>query len=312
MKKVKKTKAEFIKPLSINGLHGRVLKIQSKNIKSKNKILLIYGHHSSLERMYGVAENLSKYGSVTMPDLPGFGGMDSFYKIDQEPTLDNLADYLATFIKLEFKKQKIIIAGMSIGFVIVTRMLQKYPELSKQVNMLISIVGFTHKKDFKFKKKTYYVFQIGSRFFSKRWPAAFVKYAVLRAPVIRATYKIVADKHVKMKDASEEERKRRVDFEVGLWQSNDLRTYMATSVMMLSLDITNIKVGLPLVHIATNRDQYFNNTKVRSHLKKIYKPVEIYKIKLKNHAPSVIGDSKHVEAIIPKEVRKKLSKMARS
>lgn len=312
MRKAKNTSADYIKPLYINGLHGRVLKIKSANKKAKNKTLLIYGHHSSLERMYGVADNLSKYGSVTMPDLPGFGGMDSFYKIDKEPTLDNLADYLATFIKLEFKKQKIILCGMSIGFVIITRMLQKYPELAGQIKMLISIVGFAHKDDFKFKMKTYFLFKWGSRFFSYRIPADFVKYVVLRAPVIKATYRMVENKHVKMKDAGEEERKRRVNFEIGLWQSNDIRTYMVTTTIMMTLDITEQKVDLPLIHISTKADQYFNNTHVNSHLKKIYNGIKIYKTKLKNHAPSVIGDSKRVEAIIPKEVRKQLSKMAKS
>ena len=47
-------------------------------------ILLIYGHHAMLERWWGLVENLNLYGTVTMPDMPGFGGMDSFSKIGQK------------------------------------------------------------------------------------------------------------------------------------------------------------------------------------------------------------------------------------
>src|SRR3982751_3045218 len=96
---------DYIRPLEMNGLTGRMLHMPAPKNK-KRDILLIYGHHSCLERMYGVAEDLNQYGAVTMPDLPGFGGMDSFYKIGMEPTLDNLADYLAAFIKLRYKGKK--------------------------------------------------------------------------------------------------------------------------------------------------------------------------------------------------------------
>ena len=90
---------DYIAPLNINGMNGRMLHIAAP--KNKNKeLLLLYGHHSSLERMYGIAEDLNQYGAVTMPDFPGFGGMDSFYTIGMQPSIDNLADYLASFVKL--------------------------------------------------------------------------------------------------------------------------------------------------------------------------------------------------------------------
>ncbi len=129
--------ADYILPLNINGLQGRMLRLPSTGRK-KREIMYIYGHHSSLERNFGVAEYLNKYGSVTVPDLPGFGGMDSFYKISKEPTLDNMADYLASFIKLRYKKQKFTLTGLSLGFMIITRMLQRYPEIAKQVDVLVS------------------------------------------------------------------------------------------------------------------------------------------------------------------------------
>src|SRR3954470_17459407 len=136
-----KNPADYIVPLNINRLDGRMLRLPAKSARqAKNReILFVYGLHSSLERWWGLTQVLSRYGNVTMPDLPGFGGMDSFYKIGKKPTLDNMADYLAAFIKLRYKNKKLIIAGMSFGFVIATRLLQRYPELTKKVALLVSI-----------------------------------------------------------------------------------------------------------------------------------------------------------------------------
>src|SRR5689334_10233567 len=103
-----KNLADYVVPLNMNGLRGRMLRLPPP-ARKKREILLIYGHHASIERMFGLAENLNRYGGVTLPDLPGFGGMQSFYRLNEKPTLDNLADYLASFVKLRYKRQKVSI-----------------------------------------------------------------------------------------------------------------------------------------------------------------------------------------------------------
>jgi pimeloyl-ACP methyl ester carboxylesterase len=111
-----------------------------------------------------------------MPDLPGFGAMDSFYKIGRAATLDNYADYMASFIKLRYKRKKPIIVGMSFGFIVVTRMLQRCPDLVKKVEMLVSFAGFAHKDDFTFKKTRWRFYYYLSKFFSYHLPALFFRY----------------------------------------------------------------------------------------------------------------------------------------
>src|SRR3954468_11091969 len=120
--KKSKNPADYIVPLNINGLDGRMLKLPAPATKQAQgrEILFVYGHHSSLERWWGLVQVLNRYGAVTMPDMPGFGGMDSFYKIGRKPTIDNMADYLAAFIKLRYKRKKIVIVGMSFGFAVAT------------------------------------------------------------------------------------------------------------------------------------------------------------------------------------------------
>ena len=196
---------------------------------------------------------------------------------------------------------------MSFGFIVVTRMLQKYPEIAKKIEDLVSIVGFVHKDDFVFSRKTYLLFRYTSSFFSNRLPAAFAKNVVLRGPLIRATYRMVADKHVKLQDADQKEREERIDFEVGLWQANDIRTYMDNSVTMLTLDLCNAQVDLPVYHVAVDNDRYFDNKIVEQHLNVIYSKVTVIKSTIKGHAPTVVADAKAAAPFVPKKIRQLLS-----
>lgn len=306
-KYVPKDPADYVFPLLMNGLQGRMLKMPAPKNKTRN-IMFVYGHHASLERQFGVMEVLNKYGSVTMPDLPGFGGMDSFYKIGLKPSLDNLADYLAAFVKLRYKNKKVTIVAMSLGFSIVTRMLQRSPELVNKVNLLVSVVGFVNHEEFIFSKRNYNFFLYGSKFFSRRMPAAFVKHLILRPSLIRATYNHVGDKHSKLMDADAEERRKRIEFEIELWRCNDVRTYMSTAASMLKIDLLNQKVDLPVYHIGVDNDRYFDNSIVEQHLAVIYKKVIDIPTEFEHHGPTVIATAEDAETYIPKKLRRLLAR----
>ncbi len=152
------------------------------------EVMFVYGSHSSLERWWGVAQVLNRYGAVSAPDLPGFGGMESFYKIGKKPNLDNMADYLASFIKMRYKRKKMMIVGMSYGFIVATRMLQRYPELTKKVTLLVSIVGFAHKDDFIFSKPQFFAYYWGTKILTYRIPAFFFRTLALNPWVLRTAY----------------------------------------------------------------------------------------------------------------------------
>lgn len=301
-----KDPADYIVPLTMNGLEGRMLHMPAPKGKSRN-ILFVYGHHASLERQFGVMEVLNKYGSVTMPDLPGFGGMETFYKIGMKPSMDNLADYLAAFVKMRYKRKKVTIVAMSLGFAITTRMLQRCPELKSKVNLLVSVVGFVHHEEFIFTKRNFYMLRYGASFFSNRLPAYVGKKIALRPSLIRATYNLVADKNVKMKDADEAERKRRIDFEIHLWQINDIRTYMDTAVSMFKMDLLQPAVDLPVYHIGVAEDRYFDNHIVEQHLNIVYNKVTMINTSFKNHGPTVIADAKAASAFIPPKLKRLLA-----
>ncbi|HVV26039.1 MAG TPA: alpha/beta hydrolase [Candidatus Saccharimonadales bacterium] len=309
-KKPPQNPADFIMPLNINGLDGRMLHLPAPKGNSK-EILFVYGHHSSLERWWGLMQVLNRYAAVTMPDLPGFGGMDSFYKIGKKPTIDNLADYLAAFIKLRYKRKKIVVAGMSFGFVIVTRMLQRYPELTKKVTMLVSIVGFTHHDDFTFSKPRYYFYLNGTRLFAHQPLAGLFRYIALNSHVLRAVYARTHNAKHKFKQAKTKEAfDLLMKVEIGLWQDNDVKTYMFTTTEFLQLDNLQPRVDLPVWHVTAQVDRYFDHRVVEQHLNIIFSDVKLIETKLDNHAPSVIADEKMAAPLVPAGLRAALRKHA--
>lgn len=299
--------SKYIHPLSINGLNGRMLRMPPKSNK-KREILLIYGQHASIERMYSLAEELSKYGTVTLPDLPGFGGMEPFYKIGEKPDIDTMADYLAAIVKLCYSRKRLSIIGVSYGFTVVTRMLQRYPELARKVDLTVSIVGFSHYEDFKFQPNRLRLLRIVTRLFSYRLLAWVAKNILLRGPFIRATYLLVANKHAKFKDADKSERNKRIKFEIILWKCNDIRTYMETINGMFYLDLCHKAVKLPVYHVTVDGDQYFDSYKVEQHLRVIFVKYKSFEAKLGAHMPTIIASSKEIAPLIPSGLRYYLSK----
>jgi pimeloyl-ACP methyl ester carboxylesterase len=305
-KKESKKSADFIVPLYMNGLRGRMLRMPAPKRK-KREILLVYGHHASLERVFGLADLLNDYGAVTMPDLPGFGGIDSFYRIGQKPSLDNLADYLAAFVKLRYRNRRFTIVALSFGFAVVTRMLQKHPDIAKKVDLLISIVGFMHYDEFTFSRRRYLFYRYGATLFSRPLTATFFKNVILHPVIIRRFYSRTHNAKHKFAHILPEQRQQMTEFEVYLWRCNDMRTHMDTSITMLTLNNCNQRVDLPVWHLVVESDNYFDNRVVEQHMRVVFSDYTAIPIKLKSHSVSVVADKKSFSPFVPPKLRKLLS-----
>jgi pimeloyl-ACP methyl ester carboxylesterase len=306
-KKIVYNPADFIVPLNINGLEGRMLRMPGDAKRRDVEILLVYGHHASLERWWGLALALRHYGTVTMPDLPGFGGMDSFYKIGKKPTIDNLADYLAAVVKLRYKRKRIVIIGMSFGFVIATRMLQRYPELSKKVLLLVSIVGFAHKDDFTFSKVRYYSYLNAARIFRLRVPATIFRRVALNSLILRHLYKRTHNARDKFSGATtKDELAYLLDVEIGLWHENDVRTYMYTTTQFLQFDNCASQIDLPVWQVSAHDDRFFDNYLIEQHMRIIFSDFHDIPSKMTTHAPSVIASEKMATLLLPIKLRRVL------
>lgn len=308
MAKKKLDSADYIVPLNISGLQGRMLHIPPQG-KGKREILFVYGHHSTLERWWGLMEVLSKYGDVTMPDLPGFGGMDSFHKLGQKPTIDAMADYLAAFIKWRYKRKKnITLVGMSFGFVVATRMLQRYPELTGKVDLLVSLVGFAHKDDFLFTPTRLRAYRGIAKFLSWKFPAFVFRHTALTAPVLRMAYSKTYNAKKKFAAVeNKEDFKRMNDFEVVLWHQNNVQTHWFTTHEFLGLDNCDRPVDLPVWHVATANDHFFDHAVVEQHMRVIFSDFHEAEMNIASHAPSVIADAEMAAPLVPDKLKKVLA-----
>ncbi|MDB5184461.1 MAG: hypothetical protein JWN38_269 [Candidatus Saccharibacteria bacterium] len=303
--KIATNPVDHVVPLNINHLEGRMLKLPAPKRRNR-EILLLYGSHSNLERMFSLAEELNKYGAVTMPDLPGFGGMDSLYKIGKKPTIESQADYLASFVKMQYRRRRFTIIGLSYGFLVATRMLQKYPELAARVDFAVSLVGFAHKDDFRIAPNRKWLIRNGTGLFRLR-PLSFMATVLFRGPVITLTYKALAGRHAKMKDADPEELRKRIAFEKILWTTNDFRTYFYHTHEMFMVDLCTAQTKVPVYHVAVGNDQYFDNKLVEQHLAIIYSSVTMLSVSMKAHMPTIIATAAEIAPLIPQKLRKALS-----
>jgi len=299
--------ADYIFPLNINKLEGRMLYAPSTSDKNKN-ILLIYGHHALLERWWSLVENLTEYGNVTMPDLPGFGGMDSFEKIGKKPDIDAFADYLAAFIKLRFKRKRITIVAISYGFVVTTRMLQRYPELAKKVDLLVSLVGFMHKDDFVYPPARRTFYKYATRSFATRPSAFFIRYFALNRFVLTTLYTKLPNSKKRMVEVTPEQFKKTMDFEVKLWQVNDVRTHWLTTSEFLNVDNCKYRVLLPVVHVISKEDHYFDNNIVKEHMLVVFNGYKRYVANSRAHTPSVLATKKEASVMLPTGLKRILAK----
>jgi pimeloyl-ACP methyl ester carboxylesterase len=294
--------ADYIEPLHINGMAGRMLYLPAKK-KQNRDILVIYGHHSSLERWWGLVQNFNDFASVTMPDLPGFGGMDSFHSIGKQATLDNFADYMASFITLRYRRKKVTIVGISFGFLVATRMLQRYPELTKKVDVLVSAMGFMHADNFKFSPARYRFYRYTAEVVSiPPFPFVF-RHTALTAPVLRRAYARTNNAKHKFKQAGEDRGAfdAMMDMEIQLWQNNDVRTYMQTTVELLTVNNCEQQINLPVWHVFTPHDNYFDNEIIEQQMRVVFSDFRPAPLAVKGHSPSVVANKKEAADFIPKE-----------
>jgi pimeloyl-ACP methyl ester carboxylesterase len=308
MAKTEPNPADYIQPLYINGMNGRMLHMPAPK-NTKRELLVLYGHHALLERWWGLVQNFNSFGAVTMPDIPGFGGMDSFYTIGKSATLDNYADYLAAFIKMHYKRRRFTIVGVSFGFLVATRTLQRYPELASRVEFLVSAAGFMRQDDFIFSRRRFLAYRYSAALFSIP-PLPFVfRHLGLNAPVLRAVYARTNNaKHKFAQADGQDEFDRMMDMEVKLWQVNDVRTYMRTTVELLTVDNCKTQVNLPVWHVYTKNDHFFDHRIVEQHMRVVFSDFHGAPIKLKSHTISVLATKQESADMIPPVLRRAIRK----
>ena len=307
-------KSSEISALDYQGLKGRLWRAPAKAPeKNKNIILLIYGHHASLERNAGLVAYLQNFGQVVAPDLPGFGGMDAFYKLGQKPKLEAYAQYLHNFIEEHLPpQQSFSLVSMSFGFLVVTRMLQKYPQHAKNIKLLISLAGFVSSKALKFKPLRLKLYRFLALIIQWQAIAFIYRYLLLNSFILRRFYAHTYLARSKFAHKKSLEKKKLLEMEIKLWQCNDVRTWAATASMMLTIDIKDPLINITLHQAKPQGDQYFEAQINDAQLRSVFKKLVFYEVDFKTHAPTVIAQASEVEAFIPEKLHQELAQTAQT
>lgn len=301
----------IITPLEINNLHGRSGFMPSSRKNARKRIVLVYGLHSSIERMQGTVQFLSDYGDVYVFDLPGIGGMDSFYSIGREPTLDNYADYLYTALRSRHLDSNVTIVAMSFGFIVATRMLQKYPLTQQWFETILSFVGFGRVQDFREYKRRQRNYLPLTRLLSTKTGSKIIKIGLFNRVSLAIMFRVLALFNPKYKHAMDNDPIASFAMERKLWQTNDTRTRFYLYTILFTFDLTSHsgqKIAVPLHDLTTPTDQYFDADKVSNTLKTLYERVSTSSANMPLHAPSIMGDADEIADIFSVQSKKVLGK----
>lgn len=260
------TPTDHITAIRMNGLRGRMLRLSAPRGK-KRELLVIFGQRGSLERWWPLARQLNKYGTVTMPDMPGLGGMQSFYKLGQSPTLDDYADYLAAFMKLKYAHKRVTVVAISFGFSVVTRMLQRYPKVTQQVDAVVALDGYIHHEDLRWplwrrKLRTY-----SARAMSLPFPALVFRNICLFPPLLTRYYQR------KTSASAVNDKERFIKQQITTWRVNDTRTYWKVNAIQMGLQNYRAPLTVPLWNVQLADHAVLNPERTAQHMRVAYQTV---------------------------------------
>jgi pimeloyl-ACP methyl ester carboxylesterase len=288
--------APMISPLTIQGMRGRMLVHPSRKSGAGRTILYVYGIHGSLERFYGVINFLARFGRVVTPDLPGFGGMETFYKVGKTPTMDAYGDYVAEFIKQELPEGNITLIGLSLGFVVITRMLVRHPELNDRVDLVISAMGLADGRDLNIKPPAMWAIRTLLLLGQVRSLANTIQFFATRKWMLRLMY---SGNNPKMKALLPEERPGLIEFESYLWKCNDMQTYCVAMKQLFELRQPGAKVPLTVHHIETQNDHWLDTDAAEKHIGAVYQRLVLHDSKLIHHGGVAYAAESEAAEIIP-------------
>lgn len=292
------------KAYTYHGLMGRYAHWPAKAKNAKRTFVIVYGQHSILERIQPIAETLTSLGDVYVVDNPGFGGMDSAFRINLYPDLELYAGHLEHFISEYIPAgRQLTLLGISYGFQMTTELLLNYPKIKNRVETTVSFVGFVHPDNFEtsFLYK-FILLDILANIGRTRLGAIFLKLIIRKWTVI-LIYNLTKSIQTQFKSLSGEEARQYARTQALLWTINDHRTHAVTGWDLFKKnDLTRYRLDVPAVHIGVPKDHIFNNNRVTVELKAMFENIKFIKLHLDNHAPLDLDATDKITAIMPEEL----------
>lgn len=294
--RIKSNPESYIKPLNMNRLEGRMLRLP---ISHGNEILFVGDLGSDLEYWFGLIRALADFGTVTMPDLPGMGGMDSFYKIGKVPSIDSYSDYLASFFKLRFKRQRIIIVAVGFGFVVATRMLERYPSIKERVKMVISLAGYADFEDFASNKFRLRIYALLAGILRYRPLSIFVHPIILNEGMFRWLFLAKADQSLSPGSLSQ------FKFKLQRLASMDKRSFAAIAYELSRFTNCGGRVDLPVWQVDLP-SLFIDRNKTEQHLCVIFSGFYLLPLNRRVNRYPELRDKRSAAYYLPQALKQRL------
>jgi pimeloyl-ACP methyl ester carboxylesterase len=230
--------------------------------------------------------------------------MENLYKINEEPNIDNLADYLAAFFKLRYKRRRVTLISIGYGFLIATRMLQKYPDIAKRIDLCVGINAFSHHEDINIDRGRRYRYRFTGYILKNRAASVLFRFLWLKLFIPRYDDKIILRSIHRFNFRGDSFfEPANVDYK--LWSANDFRTHAQAIRTMLTVDNCRYRVNLPLWHISFGNQTFLNDSFAEQHLKVIF--TEYHKSVSRFNLETPLGSPNNkLDKIIPAKLHKKL------
>jgi hypothetical protein len=127
--------------------------------------------------------------------------------------------------------------------------------------------------------------------------------------LIAAVYSLTKPIQPKFKTLSGDEAKKYAKEQARLWLINDNLTHGVTAWDFFKKnDLTGYRLSVNAVHIGVPSDHLLNNSRIETELKEMFHALDIFQLKLANHAPLDIDSGDKVRKILPEGFRQSMKK----
>lgn len=277
---------------------GRYAFLASRETNSQSicNVVLVYGHHSTLERWLPLARELTRFGCVWIPDLPGFGGMD------EEPdscNLDMYADHLAEFVSAVVGGGPLLLCGGSFGFVVIKEAVGRHRNLAMSSLGVVSVGGFVAGSSLKLKTWQKICIKVFARATRHRFVALSARALLLTYPAAR----LVDLTFGLTRKRAGADRKRSAALcaaDLALWRANSIATHWATLESMLGLRRART-LDLPCVHIQNPADPYISYSANVLALGRVFADLYVSAPEWVGHMPALDAPQEAYAAVFDEE-----------
>ena len=188
---------------------------------------------------------------------------------------------------------------------VITRLLQRHSDLHHRVGAVVSLAGFASGRGLRFKPWPRRLYTGLAKTVACQPGAWLWRLGCLNTVALRLFYNY--SHFGRQRLGTGQRRQKRLEFEIGLWHLNDVRTWGFTVGEMLRLKSLGPSLNLPLWHVFSPRDQLLKADSNHTELATLYGRLTCLPTRTASHVPTKITSAKTAKTYLPPELRQAFS-----